>query len=120
MYEHKTRKLLLEDSNQFISDRLILGEVSRVLKFQEGLEYFLDLPIKQLALGYIKEVREDMSLSRLCAIMDKMDHPYVKYEDTVITPWDVCLALSSADLTGSFAMESLERKVCPHCGKDID
>ena len=34
MFEHKTRKLLLEYSDQYISDRLILKEISKLLKFK--------------------------------------------------------------------------------------
>jgi len=33
MFEHNTRKLLLEYSDQYISDRLVLKEISKVLKF---------------------------------------------------------------------------------------
>jgi hypothetical protein len=36
MFKNMTRKLLLENSNQFISDRLILGEISRMLKLEEN------------------------------------------------------------------------------------
>jgi CBS domain-containing protein len=124
MFEHKTRKLVLEGSNQFISDRLILGEVSKILKFQENLEYLLDLPIKQLPLGYSREIDEDMNLGRLCSLMDKMDHPYIIYKkgDMVVTPWDVCLALQSEALTESQLAQAgylQPREICPHCGKGI-
>lgn len=127
MFENKTRKVILQDSNQFISDRLILGEVSRVMKFQENFEYFLDLPVKQITLGYAREINEDVSLSRLCSMMDKMDHPYIVYKgDTVITPWDVCLALQSESLTEplgpvvEYPNQRVIRRSCPHCGKEIE
>lgn len=51
MFENKTRKLLLENSNQFICDRLILGDISKMLKFQENFDYFLDIPAKELTMG---------------------------------------------------------------------
>ena len=35
MFKNYTRKIVLENSNQFVSDRLILGEISNILKFQE-------------------------------------------------------------------------------------
>jgi hypothetical protein len=127
MFENKTRKLLLQDSKQFISDRLILGEVSRILKFQENFEYFLDLPVKQLQLGYAREISEDVSLSRLCSLMDKMDHPYIIYKgDTAITPWDICLALRSdggliepLSAVMDYSQQRTIRTSCPHCGKEI-
>ena len=54
MFKHKTRKLVLENSNQFISDRLILGEISRILKFKTNVEPFLDIPASRLKLEYVK------------------------------------------------------------------
>ncbi|MBI2111528.1 MAG: CBS domain-containing protein, partial [Nitrosarchaeum sp.] len=47
MFENKTRKLLLVNSNQFISDRTILEGISRMLKFQQNIDNFLDVPINQ-------------------------------------------------------------------------
>jgi hypothetical protein len=127
MFENKTRKVMLQDSNQFISDRLILGQVSRILKFQENFEYFLDLPVKQFPLGYAREINEDVSLSRLCSLMDKMDHPYIVYKgDMVITPWDVCLALQSEGLKEStptvmgYPDQRVTKTSCPHCGKNLE
>lgn len=125
MFEHNTRKLVLEESNQFISDRLILGQVAKVLRLQEDIEYLLDLSVKDLPLGYAREIDEDMKLNRLCVLMDKMDHPYIIYKkrDMVVTPWDICLALQSDALRGSQLVRAgyrQARKVCPHCGSEID
>jgi hypothetical protein len=120
MYENKTRKLLLENSNQFISDRLILGDISRILKFQANFEYFLDIPASQLKLEYIRVIREDKGLARLCSIMDKTDHPYVLYKDTVVSPWDVCLALESESLAETPLTTYDTKRKCPHCGNDLD
>jgi predicted transcriptional regulator len=119
MYENKTRKLILENSNQFISDRLILGDISRILKFQANFEYFLDIPASQLKMEYLRVIREDTELARLCSIMDKMDHPYVLYKDAVVTPWDVCLALESEYLIEPL-QEAYARRTCPNCGHDLD
>lgn len=40
MFEHNTRKILLEYSSQFISDRLVLKEISKALKFQPDVDNF--------------------------------------------------------------------------------
>lgn len=119
MYENKTRKLMLENSDQFISDRLILGDISRILKFQENFEYFLDIPVNQLKMEYARIVKEDAGLARLCSIMDKMDHPYVLYKDTVVTPWDVCLVLESEYLVEAPQL-AYPKKACPNCGHYLD
>lgn len=119
MFANKTRKLLLlEDSNQYISDRLILGEISRILKFQKDVESFLEIPAKQLKLDYVREITDDLKFDHLCSIMDRMEHPYVIYKDAAITPWDVCVTLLSEDLRGP--LKTRFQKRCPHCGKEIE
>lgn len=50
MFENNTRKLLLEYSNYFISDRLILKEISKLLKFQPDVDNFLEIPINHVEL----------------------------------------------------------------------
>jgi len=118
MFKHKTRKLLLKNSNQYISDRLILGEISRVLKFQKNTENLLDIPANQLKLEYVKTVTDDLKFDQLCSIMAKMEHPYVMYRDMALTPWDVCTTLLSENLTEP--LRAAYQKRCPHCGKYID
>lgn len=118
MFENKTRKLILENSNQFISDRLILGEISKILKFQTDVEYFLDIPINQFKLENVTVITEDLHFNRLCSMMEKMDYPYVFYKDTVFSPWDVCLTLLREDVT-ILPVGYKEKKKCPHCGKEI-
>jgi len=120
MFENKTRKLLLENSNQFISDRLILGEISRILHFEEDVDYFLDIPANRFKLDHAKEITEDLGFDKLCLTMVKMEHPYVVYKDTVVTPWDVCLTLLSDGLTMPPETGYPRIRTCPHCGKDID
>lgn len=118
MFENKTRKLILENTNQFISDQLILGEISRIIQFQTDIEYFLDTPVNQIKLENVETVTEDLKFHRLCSMMGKMDHPYVIYKDMVLSPWDVCLTLLREDLTVT-PEGYRERKMCPHCGKEI-
>lgn len=99
MYKNKTRKLLLEDSNEFISDRLILGEISKMLRFQTDIDYFLEIPANQFRLEKAEEITEELKFNQICSIMERMDHPFAVYKDTVFTPWDICLTLLSEDLT---------------------
>ena len=117
MFKHNTRKLLLEYSDQFISDRLILKEISKLLKFQPDVDNFLEVPINQLELENVTVIREDLGLDHLCAKMYEMEHPYVIYKDISVTPWDICNMLLSEKISESYEMESSERIVCPHCGK---
>jgi hypothetical protein len=116
MFEHNTRKLLLEYSNQFISDRIILEEISKMLKFQPDVENFLDIPVNQIDLQKATILKEDLNLNQISLMLYKMDHPYLIYKDISVSPWDICLALLSDDVTQRSA-ES--KKSCPHCGGDV-
>ena len=116
MYKNMTRKLLLENSNQFISDRIILGEISRILKFEEKVEDILDFPVRHTRLEYVTSVKEDLKLNELCSIISESDNPCLMYKDTIVTPWDICLILLSEDLT----MQQSRADLCPYCGKEIE
>ena len=119
MYNNMTRKLVLEHSNQYISDRLILEGISKKLKYEET-DCFTDIPIREFDFEYATVYHKDISFNRLCSTMNRMDHPYIIYEDTVITPWDICLTLLSNDLFGPLRSVYREgKRVCPHCGKEI-
>lgn len=120
MFEHNTRKLLLEYSNQFISDRLILKEICKMLKFQPHIENLLDIPINQLELENVTVVLEDLDLKQLCTEMYEMDHPYVIYKDISVTPWDICKALMSERLAESYEIKTPEKIVCPKCGESFE
>lgn len=117
MYENKTRKILLENSDQYISDRLILGDISRLLNFETEVDNFLDVPVSRLQTEKVQTVSEEITFNRLCSLMDKMEHPYVRYKDTVVTPWDVCLVLMSDDLLAPLETEYKQGETCPHCGR---
>jgi len=119
MFNNKTRKLLLGTSNQFISDRTILEGLSRILKFQKDIDNLLDVPINKFTFDHIKVLTEDLPFDKLCKVMDRMEHPYVIYKDIVVSPWDICLALSSEDMQKLDAKLEMAKK-CPHCGKDVN
>lgn len=117
MFENKTRKLLLVNSNQFVSDRTILEGLSRMIKFQKDIDNFLEVPVNRVTFDHIKVVTQDLKFDQLCSVMNKMEHPYVIYKDIVVSPWDVCLTLASEPMTKPLA---LKKKTCPHCGKELD
>ncbi|MGD1834400.1 MAG: CBS domain-containing protein [Nitrososphaeraceae archaeon] len=119
MFKNGTRRILLENSNQFISDRIIIAKISMISKFHD-LDYFLDIPINQFEFEYGKEIKSDLSLNQICLIMDKMDHPCLLYQNSIITAWDICLILLSDKLTEYSGKNYSQKKTCPHCGKEID
>ena len=119
MFENNTRKLLLEYSDQFISDRVILKQISKILKFQPEIDNLLDISIKDMELDHTEVILEDLNLNRICEKMYEMEHPYLIYKDTSITPWDICNVLESESFSKSNESTS-EKITCPHCGKNID
>lgn len=118
MFKHNTRKLLLEYSNQYISDRLILKEISKMLKFQPDVENLLEIPVNQVELDDVSIIKEDLSIDQICSKMYEMDHPYIIYKDVSITPWDICNILASEKITESY--EEPKTMICPHCKKKIE
>jgi hypothetical protein len=99
MFENKTRRLVLEDTNQFVSDRIILGYISDKLNFLKDVDSFMDMPVNLLELEQVRTINEDVSLDQLCGIMSEIQYPYVLYKDKVFSPWDVCEALMRPEIT---------------------
>ncbi len=98
MLKNKTRKLLVKDSNEFISDRIILEKISEDLKFLKGVDDFLSLEVKNFKFEQTKQVDQDLTISQLSETLYNMEHPYVIWEDQVYSPWDVCKSLVSDSL----------------------
>ncbi len=84
MLEEKTRRLILEKSNKFINDRIILEKISEELKYLQGVENFLDITIKEFKLEKIREISEDLSIPEVSKIMYGMDHPCVIFGDKIL------------------------------------
>lgn len=95
MLKNKTRKLLLENTNQFISDRIIIEKIAMDLNYLRDVNNFLDMPVVGFNLEYAKVISKDIKINELASIMFGMMHPYVVFRDQVISPWDICLSLLS-------------------------
>jgi CBS domain-containing protein len=95
MIKNRTRKLLLENTNQFISDRIIIERISTDLNYLRHTTDFLSLPVVGFGLEYAKVITKDIMVNELASIMFGMEHPYVAFRDQVVSPWDICLALLS-------------------------
>jgi predicted transcriptional regulator len=99
MLEKNIRRLMLEDSNKFINDRIILQKITDELKCLKETENFLDLPIKDFKVEEATSVSNDMKINELSKIMYEMDHPCVISDGKIITPWDICVILLSEQMT---------------------
>jgi len=92
MLENRTRKILLEGTNQFINDRIIIETIEK-MNFLLDTNNFLDIPAGIVSLEEAKVVTDDLSLSDISKIMYGMSHPLIIHEERVISPWDVCIHL---------------------------
>jgi CBS domain-containing protein len=95
MIKNGTRRVLLEGTNQYISDRIIIERIATDLAYMENPVGFLQLPVIGFGLEYAKVLPKDLKVNELASIMFGMLHPYVLFRGHVISPWDICLAALS-------------------------
>ena len=92
MLENRTRKIMLEGTNQFINDRIVIETIEK-FDYLLGNDNFLDVPVSVASLDSAKVVSENLSIADVSKMMYGMSQPLVMYDDMVISPWDVSLAL---------------------------
>jgi len=95
MLQKNSRKILLKDSNYFISDRLLIQSIAQEFDFFRNVK-FLERHVKDsFRLEEAKKISKDLNLAEISKIMYSMPHPCMIFQNQVITPWDICLALES-------------------------
>ena len=93
MLENKTRKILLEGTNQFINDRIIIETIEK-FEYLINTKNFLEIPVNNVvSLEDAKVVSDDLTITDISKIMFEMSHPLIIHENRVISPWDVCMVL---------------------------
>jgi len=95
MLKNRTRKILLEGTNQFINDRIIIEAIEK-FDYLLGNDNFLDIPVSVVSFENAKVVSDDCSISDISKIMYEMSQPLIIYDNRVISPWDVCMALDKS------------------------
>ena len=93
MFENKTRKILLENSNKYINDRIIIETITEKMSYLKDVDYFLDVPANIIDLEEARVIHEDFKINDISALLYDMEHPYIIYKDSVVTPWDICKIL---------------------------
>ena len=99
MFENKTRKVLLKDSNKYLSDRLIIEAISEKMKHLKETDDFLNEPVDIIDLEEAKVITDNLKISEISKMMYDMSHPFVIYKDWLVTPWDICNVLLSPKIT---------------------
>ena len=97
MFENKTRKILLENSNKYINDRMIIEAISEKLGYLKNIDNFLEMSVNTIELEKARVIFDDLKIHEVSAMMYDMEYPYVIYKDILVTPWDICNILMSKD-----------------------
>lgn len=98
MFENKTRKLILEDTISFISDRIIIEKIVRELNYLHNIKGFLDMKSSIFKLENAKTISENSTIQDASKIMYDMLSPYLIINDQAISPWDIIMTLKSEKL----------------------
>jgi len=99
MFENKSRKILLEGTNKYLSDRLIIEAISEKMKHLKETDDFLNESVNIVDLEEAKVVSDNLKINKVSSVMYDMAHPFVIYKDWLVTPWDICNVLSLPDIT---------------------
>lgn len=95
MLQNNTRKLILKNTSMFISDRLIIQIIVQKFDFFRNVKFLDHRFAESFNLGEAKKISKDMNLAEVSKMMYGMTHPYIIFQDQVITPLDICMALQS-------------------------
>ena len=100
MFENRTRKILLQGSKSFVSDRIIIQTIAQNLDYLREIENFLSMKLeKSFQLSDAKTVSEDLNFTELSKQMFSMMHPFVITKDNqVYSPWDISQTLLSEEI----------------------
>ena len=98
MFENKTRKLLLDNSNKYLNDRLIIESMLENIKYTMTTTDFLKQPASIIKLEDAKIISDNLTINEISTIMHDMEHPSILCNEDIITPWDVCNALLSKEI----------------------
>jgi CBS domain-containing protein len=95
MFDNQSRKLVLENSDLFISDRIIIEKIARDLNCLCNTKNFLDMKAKVFKLGVTKRISGDMTISEASRVMLGMSSPYLITQDQIISPWYIAMTLDA-------------------------
>ncbi len=99
MFDNKARKILLEGSNKYLSDRLIIEAISEKMKHLKETDDFLHEPVDIVELEEAKVIECNLKINEIASMMYDMAHPFIIYKDWLVTPWDICKILLSPEIT---------------------
>jgi predicted transcriptional regulator len=99
MFDNKARKILLEGTAKYLSDRLIIETITEKMKHLKETDDFLNETVDNVELEEAKVILENLKVNEVSSVMYDMAHPFVIYKDWLVTPWDICNILLSEKIT---------------------
>ena len=93
MLQNNTRRLVLKNTNMFINDRLIIQTIAQKFDFFRNVKFLDHRIAESFDLEEAKKISKDTNLAEISKIMSVMVHPCIIFQDQLITPWDICVAL---------------------------
>lgn len=99
MFDNKTRKLILEGTDFFISDRIIIQKLVREFNCLRDGRNFLETSAGNFSLEQAKRISDDLTISDACKIMQDMRSPYLIDDEKTISPWDIVSVLAFENLS---------------------
>lgn len=99
MFENKARKLVLQNTLSFISDRIIIEKIVRELNYLRNIKDFLNMKVTVFKLENAKSISEETTIQEASKAMYDMLSPYLIVKDQVVSPWDIVLSLGSEKFT---------------------
>jgi len=88
MVQNKTRRLLVEGTQKFISDRIVINNIINKFNFLRESNLH-EKTMADFEFEEIPKLSENMSLVELSRRLIVQKYPCVMYGDNVITPWDM-------------------------------
>ena len=105
MLQNKTRRLVLENTQLYISDRIIIEKISTDLNYLYMIDDFLDMNCSIFQPAQAKIISPHATVQKLCEILYTADHPYVINDEQVFSPFDIISILERDDVYAKCMME---------------
>ncbi len=99
MFDNKARKIFLEGTTKYLSDRLIIEAITEKMKYLKETDDFLNETGDNVDLEDAKVVSENLKINEISTVMYDLAHPCVIYNDWLVTPWDICNVLMNKKIT---------------------
>lgn len=95
MIDNNVRKLVMENTSQFVNDRIIIQKIAREFEFLHKVDNFLDMKADIFRLNEARIVSDELTVWNACELMYYMHSPFLLIKDNIMTPWDLVMILSS-------------------------